>query len=356
MRTMEFNQNLSFDNLKTRNWNAASVLRWLLHLGLFLLTFFTTTIAGVLWLNRDPFELSNFHLGIPYSASILFILACHEFGHYFASRYHHVDATLPYFLPFPPIPVLLQLFLNFGTFGAVIRTKSVVPSKKAMFDIGVAGPIAGFVASLLVLTYGFLHLPSRVFILAIHPDYDFILNASASAQGVSLSFGNTLLFSGLQNLLTNPSLQFVPPLSEIYHYPFLCAGWFGLFVTALNLIPMGQFDGGHLIYAMFGKYHQRIARTSFYALLALSAPSISDALLRTLLGFVYKHDVGQIVPFAQYSWSAWFLWAMIALYVVKLFHPPVADETPLDNRRMIIGWICIIIFFLSFSLNPFTVG
>ena len=129
-----------------------------------------------------------------------------------------------------------------------------------------------------------------------------------------------------------------------------------MFVTALNLIPMGQFDGGHLIYAMFGKFHRSIARTSFYALLALSAPSISDALLRTLLGFVYKHDVGQIVPFAQYSWSAWFFWAMIALYVVKLFHPPVADETPLDGRRMIIGWFCIGIFFLSFSLNPFTLG
>jgi membrane-associated protease RseP (regulator of RpoE activity) len=353
---MEFNQDPPVNKSKTRSWNLTLVLRLLLHLGLFLLTFFTTTIAGVLWLNRDPFELSNFHLGIPYSASILFILACHEFGHYFASRYHHVDATLPYFLPFPPIPVLLQLFLNFGTFGAVIRTKSIVPSKKAMFDIGVAGPIAGFFASLLVLTYGFLHLPSPDFILTIHPDYDFALNASVAAQGVPLAFGNTLLFSGLQNLLTHPSIQFVPPMSEIYHYPFLCAGWFGLFVTALNLIPMGQFDGGHLIYAMFGKFHLRIAQTSFYALLALSAPSLSDVLLRTLLGFVYKHDVGQIVPFAQYSWSAWFLWAMIALYVVKLFHPPVADETPLDRRRMIIGWLCIAIFFLSFSLNPFTLG
>jgi len=353
---MEFNQNLAANNLKMLHKNVSIVLRWLLHLSLFLLTFFTTTIAGVLWLNRDPFELSNFHLGIPYSASILFILACHEFGHYFASRYHEVDATLPYFLPFPPVPVLLQLFLNFGTFGAVIRTKSIVPSKKAMFDIGVAGPIAGFFASLLVLTYGFLHLPSQSFILSIHPDYNFVLNASASAQGVSLAFGNTLLYAGLQNLFTHPTMQFVPPMSEIYHYPYLCAGWFGLFVTALNLIPMGQFDGGHLIYAMFGKFHRRIAQTSFYILLALSAPSLSDSLLRILLGFVYKHDVGQIVPFAQYSWSAWFFWALIALYVVKLFHPPVADETPLDNRRMTIGWFCIAIFIVSFSLNPFSLG
>lgn len=353
---MNLDQIQSSDIQKNNRWSMILILQWLLHLGLFLLTFFTTTIAGVLWLNRDPFELSNFHLGIPYSISILFILACHEFGHFFASRYHKVDTTLPYFLPFPPIPFLLQLFLNFGTFGAVIRTKTIVPSKKAMFDIGVAGPIAGFFASLLVLIYGFLHLPSPEFILAIHPDYNFSLNASAELHGIPLAFGNTLLFEGLKNLLTNPSVQFVPPMSEIYHYSFLCAGWFGLFVTALNLIPIGQFDGGHLIYTMFGDLHRKIAHTSFYALLILSIPSLSDALLRTLLGFVYKRDIGQIIPFAQYSWSAWFFWALIALYIVKLYHPPVADETPLDSQRMAIGWFCIVIFVLSFSFNPFTIG
>jgi membrane-associated protease RseP (regulator of RpoE activity) len=332
------------------------VFRWFLHFGLFMLTFFTTTVAGVLWLNRDPFELRNFHLGIPYSTAILFILASHEFGHYFASRYHKVDATLPYFIPFPPIPILLQLFLNFGTFGAVIRTKTIIPSKKVMFDIGVAGPIAGFIASLLVLSYGFLHLPSPEFILAIHPDYNFTINASTGAHGMPLAFGNTLLYSGLKDLLTNSSLQFVPPMSEIYHYPFLCAGWFGLFVTALNLIPMGQFDGGHVIYAMFGDLHRKIAKISFYALLAFSAPSLSDTILRTLFEFVYKRDIGQIIPFAQYSWSAWFFWAMIALYIVKLYHPSVSDERHLDSRRMAIGWFCIVIFILSFSLNPLTIG
>jgi membrane-associated protease RseP (regulator of RpoE activity) len=175
-------------------------------------------------------------------------------------------------------------------------------------------------------------------------------------QGVPLAFGNTIIFSGLQTLLTHPLTQFVPPMTEIYHYPFLCAGWFGLFVTAMNLIPMGQFDGGHVIYAMFGKFHRRIAQASFYVLLALSAPSITDSLVRIMLGFVYKHDVGQIIPFAQYSWSAWFFWAMIALYIVKLYHPPVEDESPLDRRRMILGWFCIAIFFLTFSISPLTLG
>jgi membrane-associated protease RseP (regulator of RpoE activity) len=348
---MEYNQDPIAIIHKKPSIEFTKILRWFLHIGLFVITFFTTAIAGVLWLNRDPFELSNFHLGIPYSTAILFILASHEFGHYFASQYHKVDATLPYFIPFPPI-----FFVTFGTFGAVIRMKSIIPSKKVLFDIGVAGPIAGFIASLLVLVYGFLNLPSREFILTIHPDYDFILNASAHSNGMSLAFGNTLLYSGLKDILTNPSLQFVPPLSEIYHYPFLCAGWFGLFVTALNLIPMGQFDGGHLIYAMFGNHHRKIAQISFYTLLVLSAPALSDALLRTLFEFIYKRDVGQIIPFAQYSWSTWFIWALIALYVVKLYHPPVSDEAPLDANRMAVGWFCVIIFVLCFSLNPLTVG
>jgi len=353
---MDPNQDRTSNIFKEKRIKIAIVSTWLLHFGLFILTFFTTIIAGVLWQNRDPFELSNFFIGIPYATAILFILASHEFGHYFASRHHNVDATLPYFIPFPPIPFLLQYFLNFGTFGAIIRTKVPIPSKKALFDIGVAGPIAGFIASLLVLIYGFLNLPSPEFILSIHPDYNFAVNASAGGHGIPLAFGNTLLYSGLKDLLTNPTIEFVPPMSEMYHYPFLCAGWFGIFVTALNLIPMGQFDGGHVIYAMFGKSHRKIAQLSFYALLAISIPSLSDIVLRLLFELVYKRDIGQIVPFAQYSWPAWFLWAMIAFFVVKLYHPPVFDETPLDPKRMAIGWFCILIFILSFSLIPISIG
>jgi membrane-associated protease RseP (regulator of RpoE activity) len=353
---MDTDQYQTMQPLKYPSKKNALMLRWLLHLGLFILTFFSTAIAGILWLNQDPFELTNFYLGIPYAAAILFILASHEFGHYFAARYHKIDATLPYFIPFPPFPGLLQYFLNFGTFGAVIRTKSLIPSKKVMFDIGVAGPIAGFFASILVLVYGFLHLPSPEFILAIHPDYNFAINGSVGSHGMPLTFGNTLLYAGLKDLLTNPGLQFVPPMSEMYHYHFLCAGWFGLFVTAMNLIPMGQFDGGHVIYAMFGKSHRKIALTSFYVLLAISIPSLADTIVRLIFELIYKYDIGQIVPFAQYSWPAWFFWAMIALYIVKLYHPSVADETPLDSKRMAIGWFCVIIFILSFSFIPISAG
>lgn len=327
------------------------VQRIWLHLLLFLATLFTTMVAGVQWAGKNFLELNNLVYGLEYSLAILFVLGSHEFGHYFAARYHKVKTTLPFFIPFPPIP----FFLNFGTLGAVIRTRQVVPSRKAMFDIGVAGPIAGFIACLAVLVYGFLTLPGPEFILEIHPHYDFTLNADPTANGIPLEFGSTLLYSTLQSLLTNPQTQFVPPMSEMYHYPFLCVGWFGLFVTAMNLIPIGQFDGGHLVYTMFGEKHRLIARWSFIGLLALGLPSILDSLIRSFASMFTGEPVGSIVPFTEYSWSGWFIWAMISYYVVKLYHPPVPDETPLDEQRMLIGWGCLVIFVLSFSFAPFTI-
>lgn len=278
------------------------------------------------------------------------MLATHEFGHYFAARHHGVEATLPYFIPFPPVP----LFINFGTLGAVIRTRSIVPSRKVMFDIGVAGPIAGFVACLIVLVYGFATLPGKEYLLAIHPNYDFATNQVPDSQGIPLEFGPTLLYSFLHWLLTDPT-QFVPPMSEMYHYPFLCVGWFGLFVTAMNLIPIGQFDGGHIVYAMFGEAHKRISRTAFAGLLVLGLPSIVDSILRTLLSFFSDSIPPRIVPFSEYSWGGWFLWALISYSFVKIYHPPVPDETPLDDFRMKIGWFAALIFVVSFSLLPFTI-
>jgi membrane-associated protease RseP (regulator of RpoE activity) len=326
--------------------------RFLLNVLLFLLTFFTTTVAGVQWVGKDAFELTNLRYGLPYSVSILFILGVHEFGHYFAARYHGVKVTLPYFLPFPPTP----FFLNFGTLGALIRTKAIVPTRKAMFDIGVAGPLAGFVACIIVLVLVFLTLPGPDYILSIHPNYDFASHATNESQGIPLEFGRTILYSFLSWLLTDPTKQFVPPMSEMYHYPLLCVGWFGLFVTAMNLIPIGQYDGGHLIYTLFGEKHRPIARASFIILLVLGLPAILDSVIRGVASFFDQQPLGQIIPFAQYSWTGWFLWALISYYVVKLYHPPVPDETPLDRRRMIIGWLTIIVFIISFSFSPFTIS
>ncbi|MHB1051240.1 MAG: site-2 protease family protein [Bacteroidota bacterium] len=304
----------------------------LIHGGLFIVTFFTTTVAGVAWLNLDPFDLRNFSAGFPYSFSILFILTCHEFGHYFAARYHGVEATLPYYIPAPSVPG----FLNFGTFGAVIRTKSLIPSKKVLFDIGVSGPLAGFAATMLVLVYGFTHLPGKEFILAIHPEY---FTQVEQQTGVGLEIGGTLLYNFLSVTLTDPLNEFIPPMTEMYHYPFLMTGWFGLFVTAMNLLPVGQLDGGHLSYAMFGPRHRMLAVTTFSALVIMG-----------ISGWLPEFGIE-----GTYGWSGWLFWALILYLVIKLFHPPVDDETELDPNRRMIGWITYGILIVSFAPVPFNI-
>jgi len=304
-----------------------------LHLVLFIVTFITTIIAGTIWTTgtAGPFELSMLASGLPYAASILFILGVHEFGHYFAARSHGVNTTLPYFIPFPPIAG----FFHFGTMGAVIKTKSPIPSNKAMFDIGVSGPIAGFVACLVVLIYGFINLPGEEYILSIHPDY---FMSSYGEGALSLEFGDTLLFSLLRFLLTTPD-QFIPPMSEIYHYPYLCVGWFGLFVTAMNMIPVGQLDGGHVVYSMFGqKKHETIASISMLLLLVIGILGAISTFLEINIGF---------------GWSGWLFWAFILFFVIKVKHPPVANFEKLDTGRMIFGYISIAILMLSFSPTPF---
>ena len=140
--------------------------RYILHALLFFATFFTTTLAGVQWLNKNPFELDNFSLGLPYSLSLLAILSAHEFGHFFAARYYSVNTTLPFFIPIPPF-----LLNPFGTMGAVIRIRSIIHSKKALFDIGIAGPLSGLLVTLLVLGFGLVTMPSKEYLFTIHPEY-----------------------------------------------------------------------------------------------------------------------------------------------------------------------------------------
>ncbi|PKL82501.1 MAG: site-2 protease family protein [Ignavibacteriae bacterium HGW-Ignavibacteriae-3] len=277
-----------------------------------------------------PFELTDFYQGLPYTLSILFILGVHEFGHYFAAVYHKVKVTLPYFIPFPPIPG----FINFGTMGAVIKTKSVIPTNKAMFDIGVAGPVSGFIACLLVLIYGFTNLPGQNYLLQIHPDY---FSPEYGKNAIGLEFGNTLLFVIMKNIFVNPS-QFFPPMSEIYHYPYLCVGWFGLFVTAMNLIPVGQLDGGHIIYSMFDeKKQEAIASISMIILIVLGVVGVINPIFNLGLHF---------------GWSGWLFWALILYFFIKVKHPPVQHFEELSPGRKMLGYAAILIFILSFSPTP----
>ncbi|MCF8306385.1 MAG: site-2 protease family protein [Ignavibacteriales bacterium] len=309
--------------------------RLFIHLGLFVITFITTLIAGVEWTTGKPgpYELSFLLNGLTYAIAILFFLTVHEFGHYFAARYHKVEVTFPYYIPFPPLPG----FFNFGTMGAVIKTKSPVRNNIAMFDIGASGPIAGFIACIIILAYGFSNLPPADYILTIHPDY---FSPEYGKDAISLRFGDTLLFSFMRLLFTSPG-DFVPPMSEIYHYPFLCTGWFGLFVTAMNLIPVGQLDGGHIAYSMFGeKKHEAIASISMIILIFLGVSGLIDSFLELGLGF---------------GWSGWLFWSFVLYFFIRVKHPPVWEYNKLDSRRKIIGYIAFVVLLMSFSPVPFEI-
>ena len=307
-----------------------SARAFLIHSLLFLATVLTLTLAGVQWLNKNPFELENFSLGVGYALLITVFLGAHEFGHYFAAKAHGVETTLPYFLPFPS-------FLNiapFGTFGAVIRIKSPLNSRRTLLDIGAAGPIAGFVVSVATLIVGFLTLPPIGYLYAIHPEYAKM--ASLPAEG--LTFGSSALYWVLERTIP-PSGSFVPPMNEIYHYPFLCAGWFGLFVTGLNLIPVGQLDGGHVAYALFNERYHRIGQSFLILLMVLGTLG-----LLPFFGFAVRA-----------GWTGWLLWAIILAFMMqnsRLRHPALHDDTELTPARIAVGWACIVIFFLTFMPIP----
>ena len=306
--------------------------RPLLHLALFIITFITTTIAGVQWTSASggPYELSELLIGLPYSISILLIISFHEFGHYFAAVYHKVKSSLPFYIPFPPIPY----FINFGTMGAVIRTRTRIYTKQAMFDIGIAGPITGFVVCIVILIYGFQNVPGVEYLLKIHPDY---FSPEYGKAGIALTFGDSLLFSFFRWIFIEPG-QFFPPMSEIYHYPYLCVGWFGLFITSMNMIPVGQLDGGHISFAMFGeKNHFKISVVAFTVMFIFGLFGFVDSILELNYGI---------------GWSGWLFWALILYFVIRLKHPPVPETSELDTRRKLLGYLAFFIFIISFSPTP----
>jgi len=300
---------------------------FLLNILLFILTFFSTSLAGVAWLNQNPYALENFTLGLQYAVLLLAIITFHEFGHYFAAKYHKIDVTLPYYIPFP------FLFLNpFGTMGAVIKMKSPAQTRKSLFDVGIAGPIAGWVVSMIFLLYGYLTLPNIDYLFKIHPEY--ITNGIPTT---GLTFGNNLIFLIFEKIFYT-SKVFIPPMNEVYHYPFLCAGWFGLLITSLNMMPVGQLDGGHISYTMFGTNHKIIAHIIFYLLVIFG-----------LLG---------LLPFLNINFELgsvnWLVWAILIYFVIKIEHPPICTdmEQPLGRTRFILGWFSFFIFITSFCPIP----
>ncbi len=330
--------------------------RLVINIALFILTFISTIIAGTAWAVKNPWEIENWQYGVMYGSLLMLFLTAHEFGHYIAARRHGVLASLPYFLPMPLI------FLSpFGTFGAFIRTKSPILSRRALFDIGASGPLAGFVVCLAILITGLLTLPPIDYLYAIHPDY---MVSGGTMPQLGLRFGDTLLLPALQAIFASPS-GFMPPMNEIYHYPFLCVGWFGMFVTALNMLPFGQLDGGHILYAMFGKHQRRIASVAWWLIVALgmggvfgelseilktNSPDTFYTFLQSVLSPVFE-AIRRIAPWYFEGWNGWLFWAAIGRLLIKLPHPPVEDDAPIGIKRMILGWLAILAFVLSFSYN-----
>lgn len=326
---------------------------------LFILTFLTCMMAGTQWANKDYLEVNNWEVGVTYAILILTFLSFHEFGHYFAARYHKVRTTLPYYIPFP-VPIVL----NFGTFGAIIRIKEPIPSRKALFDIGIAGPLAGYIVSVIFLIIGVLNLPTYNDIIAIHPEY--LTQFGGGIPDVGLHFGDTLLYHLLIKILV-PTGHFIPPMNEIYHFPFLNVGWFGLFVTTMNLLPIGQLDGGHILYSMFGrKVHSRVARITMWIMVIIGSigslnelymflkdSNFNSSLMLTIqstivtkLAVLYNH-----FPLLQEFWSGWLIWGLIGKFFIKLDHPAAMDETQISKNRMLLGWFAFFMLISSFSFN-----
>jgi membrane-associated protease RseP (regulator of RpoE activity) len=324
-------------------------LNYPLHILLFIITLLCTTWAGMIWINRAPdmasFSgfLSSMKEGIPYSFSLIAFLSVHEFGHFFATLHHRIKATLPFYIPLPPLPFLMSI----GTMGALIRIKEPINSRKALFDTGASGPLAGFVVALGLLLFGFLHLPPAGYIFSIHPEYLATGGIPAPPPG-TLYLGKNLLFILLETVIAPKGL---PPMTEMYHYPFLFTGWLACFVTALNLLPVGQLDGGHVIYAMFGQErHRKIARLFLICITLLGMPSLIAELLPVLLPGNPVHIPELML---QWSWPGWILWAFILSRLIGTRHPQAGNDLPLSNRRMIAGWVCIAIFILTFTPVPF---
>ncbi|HEX2786361.1 MAG TPA: site-2 protease family protein [Ignavibacteria bacterium] len=338
----ELNPEKKMELFFTREDNAfiRSKPKYWLHILLFVTTFFSLMFAGTAWANVSPYELSNLSKGLLYAVLIMSIITAHEFGHYIAARIHKIDVTLPFYIPFPFIE-----FNPFGTMGAVIRIKSMIRSRKALFDMAVAGPIAGFVVTIIVLIIGFTTLPGIEYIYQIHPEY----RTTGIPTSGNFSFGYNILFWSFEKIFTSSPTVFMPPMNEVYHYPFLCAGWFGLLITALNMLPVGQLDGGHISYAMFGSKSKFVAYITFGLLVFFGLLGLPDLLqaLGVLPPLGFDISIGSV---------GWLIWALLIYFVIKIIHPPIVQDfnAPLGTTRVLLGWFSYFIFIVSFCPVPLT--
>lgn len=302
---------------------------YLLHVGLFLLTFLTTTAAGSLyihpqteaegplgWIARVP-PISD---GLAYSVPLLLILVCHEFGHYFAAKAHGVPASLPFFIPLPPS-------FGLGTMGAVIGMRQITADRRKLIDIAAAGPLAGLAVAIPVVLYGLA-------LSEVHP-----------MRGGGIQEGNSLLYAALKYVAKGVWLP--DGKQDVFLHPTAWAGWAGLFVTMINLLPIGQLDGGHIAVARYGNGYNRVAR-----LLHRSLPLVAAAVFawsyQALLAEAGGRPEAKLVPELALSaatfWLMWFvLLAVLARIARTADHPPV-EERPLPrSRRLLFGLVALVL-------------
>jgi membrane-associated protease RseP (regulator of RpoE activity) len=259
---------------------------------------FETDLMGYAKLWHDPSFLID---GLPFSLTLLTILMAHEMGHYLAARYYHVDATLPFFLPAPTL---------IGTFGAFIRIRSAILSKRILFDIGVAGPLAGFAMLILPLIVG-VSMSKVVHGIGVHGE---------------LVFGTPLMVR-LIEWIAFPGVA----VGDIYLHPVARAAWVGLLATALNLLPIGQLDGGHVLYAFLGE------KTRIWS--------------RFAVGMLAMLGLFQLFTSAYKMGYMWLFWALFLL-IFGMRHPAIVDPSPVGRTRTWLGVLALVIFILSFTAAP----
>ena len=295
----------------------SSGLPWT-NIGLFVMTVLSTLFAGAsVWYYVPIGEITSNPLAVleawPFTVAVLGVLLTHELGHYVMGRYHDVDVSLPYVIPFPSY---------FGTLGAVIRMRGRMPNRKALFDIGVAGPIAGLVATVIVtivgLSLGPIEVPAAV--------------VERSQSGASIVFNNPPLLDIIASLLGEQASYSDPALNP---HPVIIGGWVGMFFTLLNLLPVGQLDGGHMVRAMIGQRQETIA-------------ALVPAVLFGLAG--YLHYVRGLS--LNQSVGLWAFWGVFALVIA--FNGPAepVDERSIGLPRLLVGVLTFAVGLLCFMLVP----
>jgi membrane-associated protease RseP (regulator of RpoE activity) len=291
-----------------------------IHVVLFLITLATTFLAGF-------FQGGSVAGGVAFSAALLFILGAHEMGHYMYGKKYGIDITPPYFIPAPPI------ISPIGTFGAFIKIRSPISTKRALFDIGIAGPLLGIIAAIPIIIIG-IKL-SRV-----------VGTTSRELHG-GLSLGSPLIFSFLSDTFFGK----VSDGQDILLHPVAFAGWIGLFVTALNLIPAGQLDGGHIMYALLPKkWHRRASVSMIFILLVLGIGI--QPIIHLFQLFLKGNSLGSYKGVTFDGWLGWVMWAML-LSIMGTRHPPtIDDEIPLDGKRKLLGAVALLVFVGCFTPVP----